>query len=389
VMGSLQVTRAGVPSQFFTITPAVGGSETYFRNTGSGGGFLFRNVANNSTIMSLADSGAVTMTNGLNITAGNVGIGTAAPQDPLDVHGGFRVTRLGVPTQYFSIAPGVGGAETYFRNTGTAGGFLFRNVLDNSTIMTLADSGLVTVTNGLNVTSGSVGIGTATPASPLDVHGTLRVTRAGVASQYFTLTPAVSGSDTVFRNVGVSGGFLFRNAADSATILHLEDSGQVSMLSAAIAGNATVNGNVTVAGNIAAKYQDVAEWVESGTPLENGTIVIVDPAHNDHVIPSTVAYDTRIAGAVSPQPGLLLGDASDTKSKVAQSGRVRVKVDASYGAVKIGDLLVTSPTPGHAMKSKPVRIGKESFHRPGTLLGKALEALPNGKGEILVLLTLQ
>ena len=76
---------------------------------------------------------------------------------------------------------------------------------------------------------------------------------------------------------------------------------------------------------------------------------------------------------------------------VAQSGRVRVKVDAKYGAIKIGDLLVTSPTPGYAMRSRPMRVGGTSsrLHRPGTLLGKALEALPNGKGEILVLLTLQ
>jgi hypothetical protein len=70
---------------------------------------------------------------------------------------------------------------------------------------------------------------------------------------------------------------------------------------------------------------------------------------------------------------------------VAQSGRVRVKADASYGAIQIGDLLVTSPTEGYAMRSRPRR----SMHRPGTLLGKALEALPDGKGEILVLLTLQ
>ena len=41
------------------------------------------------------------------------------------------------------------------------------------------------------------------------------------------------------------------------------------------------------------------------------------------------------------------------------------------------------------MRSRPMRIGARSMHRPGTLLGKALEALSDGKGEILVLLTLQ
>jgi len=85
----------------------------------------------------------------------------------------------------------------------------------------------------------------------------------------------------------------------------------------------------------------------------------------------------------------VLGEQGDGKTTVAQSGRVRVKVDASYGAIRIGDLLVTSPTPGYAMRSKAIRIGGSAIHRPGTLLGKALESLPAGKGEVLVLLTLQ
>jgi len=117
--------------------------------------------------------------------------------------------------------------------------------------------------------------------------------------------------------------------------------------------------------------------------------VIVDPREPNRVLPAPKAYDTRVAGAVSAQPGLVLGERGDSKAMVAQSGRVRVKADASYGAIKIGDLLVTSPTPGYAMRSKPMRVGGRTMHRPGTLLGKALEALPDGKGEILVLLTLQ
>lgn len=150
-----------------------------------------------------------------------------------------------------------------------------------------------------------------------------------------------------------------------------------------------VNGNINVSGNINAKYQDIAEWVETALPLEPGTVVIVDPTQSNHVLMSPRAYDTRVAGAISKQPGLALGEKSDTKVLVAQSGRVRIKVDAKYGAIRIGDLLVTSPTPGHAMRSRPMKIGDQFLHRPGTLLGKALEALPKGKGEILVLLTLQ
>jgi hypothetical protein len=150
-----------------------------------------------------------------------------------------------------------------------------------------------------------------------------------------------------------------------------------------------VAGNVVVDGNIGAKYQDVAEWVDTAAPLEAGTVVVVDSARPNHVLQSARAYDTRVAGAVSAKPGLILGEQGEGKSTVAQSGRVRVKVDATYGAIQIGDLLVTSPTPGYAMRSRPMRVEGTPFHRPGTLLGKALEPLPAGKGEILVLLTLQ
>jgi hypothetical protein len=41
------------------------------------------------------------------------------------------------------------------------------------------------------------------------------------------------------------------------------------------------------------------------------------------------------------------------------------------------------------MRSSPVKLGETLIHRPGTLLGKALEPLEEGQGEILVLLTLQ
>ena len=64
-------------------------------------------------------------------------------------------------------------------------------------------------------------------------------------------------------------------------------------------------------------------------------------------------------------------------------------MDASRAAVRIGDLLVTSDRPGTAMRSQPVDVGGIAMHRPGTVIGKALEPLPGGEGDILVLLSLQ
>ena len=150
-----------------------------------------------------------------------------------------------------------------------------------------------------------------------------------------------------------------------------------------------VTGDAQIDGNIAAKYQDVAEWVRSERNLPGGTVVVLDPTESNRVAVSKNAYDQRVAGVVSPTPGILLGEGGENKSKVAHSGRVKVKVDARYGAIAVGDLLVTSDTPGHAMRSNPLEIGGAKIHRPGTLIGKALERLASGEGEILVLLTLQ
>ena len=109
----------------------------------------------------------------------------------------------------------------------------------------------------------------------------------------------------------------------------------------------------------------------------------------NEVTASTLAYDTAVAGVVSAAPGIILGEGSDEKAKIATTGRVKVRVDASGNAIRIGDLLVTSDKSGAAMKSEPMEMNGRHFHQPGTILGKALEPLESGRGEILVLLSLQ
>jgi hypothetical protein len=133
----------------------------------------------------------------------------------------------------------------------------------------------------------------------------------------------------------------------------------------------------------------VAEWVESSQALPAGTVVVLDSTKSNQVTSSTEAYDTRVAGVISEQPGIALGESGENKVLVATTGRVRVKVDASKGPIQIGDLLVTSDVPGMAMKSEPIKVGGRLMHMPGTLIGKALEPLEKGSGKILVLLSLQ
>jgi hypothetical protein len=156
-----------------------------------------------------------------------------------------------------------------------------------------------------------------------------------------------------------------------------------------VAGNGHFTGNLTVDGNLAARYQDVAEWVPATADLTPGTVVILNPEASNEVMASIRAYDTRVAGVVSAQPGIILGEAGAAKEQIATTGRVKVRVDASKGAIAVGDLLVTSDLSGTAMKSQPLDLGGVAIHRPGTIVGKALEPLAAGTAEILVLLSLQ
>jgi hypothetical protein len=160
-------------------------------------------------------------------------------------------------------------------------------------------------------------------------------------------------------------------------------------------GNLTVTGNINASGSITgatvfnAVYQDLAEWVPASTDMEPGTVVVLNHERDNEVMPSHSAYDTSVAGVVSAQPGIVLGIGSESKEQIATTGRVRVRVDATRGPIRVGDLLVTSDTPGTAMRSEPMQINGRRFHQPGTIIGKALQPLENGVAEILVLLSLQ
>lgn len=298
---------------------------------------------------------------------------------------------------------------------------------------------------GILTTSGAVGIGTSTPGANANLGGfqeallhlvstqnknsmllvqnvtndlnvaPLVRTMADVASQNFqshassrTISRfgetlggwneflAVSGNGLIFGTLGATPLIL---GTGNATRLHISGTGNVGIGMTAgstnglqnrldVSGNAHVTGHLVVDGNIAAKYQDVAEWVPASGELMAGMVVIVAPDATNTVVISEGAYDTRIAGVVASQPGLILGEAGASKVMVATTGRVKVKVDASE-PIRAGDLLVSSDKPGMAMKSRPVELEGVKFHRPGTVIGKALEPLSSGEGEILVLLSLQ
>lgn len=346
----------------------------------------------------------------LNQAGGYVGIGTVAPLAVLTVQKDNASTFLGLsgdPGGYADISLGRTAAEArlgiaaseagggQFAVGAKVGDAILR--LDDSSkhLHLLAGAGYPVMT----ITNTSVGIGTASPSMTLQIK-----TPGGPNSVAgFGDNPNSPGTvllDMVAGEVDVSG--LRIGASGMADIttpsapqgqvkapLHLQYSGGDVEIGAGNHGNLAVGGNVTVTGTVYANYQDVAEWVPAANSMPAGTVVVISGDANNTVTASTHAYDTGVAGVVSAAPGLLLGVASDSKAKIATTGRVKVRVDANKGPIPKGDLLVTSDRPGMAMKSEPLDLGGTKIHRPGTLIGKALEPLPNGEGEILVLLSLQ
>jgi len=156
-------------------------------------------------------------------------------------------------------------------------------------------------------------------------------------------------------------------------------------------GNVWISNNCSVATLTIRGGADLAEpfQISAGKEVPQGAVVVIDEENPGRLKMSDRPYDTRVAGVVSgangvnpgiqmQQQGLLEGG-----KNVALTGRVYVKADASSGAIKPGDLLTTSATPGYAMKASD--HGKAQ----GAILGKAMTELKNGRGTVLVLVTLQ
>jgi hypothetical protein len=146
-----------------------------------------------------------------------------------------------------------------------------------------------------------------------------------------------------------------------------------------------VVGSLTILGGA-----DLAEpFPVSDDTLPEGSVVVIDSLNPGQLQPSTSAYDTRVAGVISGaggiHPGISLRQegAADGTRKVALTGRVYVRADASHGAIRPGDLLTTSDIPGHAMRAA------DPERRLGAILGKAMTGLNQGRGLVLVLVSLQ
>jgi hypothetical protein len=152
-------------------------------------------------------------------------------------------------------------------------------------------------------------------------------------------------------------------------------------------GDVHVTRSVTVEGDIILPNGDCAEEFTVVDKVEPGTVMVL--GNEGALFESQQPYDRRVAGVISGagdyRPGIVLDkrQSPGNRQPVALLGKVFCKVDAQFGAIEVGDLLTTSPRPGHAMKTS------DPFKAFGAVIGKALRPLTAGQGLIPILIALQ
>jgi hypothetical protein len=288
---------------------------------------------------------------------GNVGIGTLNPTSKLEIVAQDGLALTG-NNPYMTFRDSANGNKRSFVQ-GFDGGLIF------TTNSFIGSAGTMVVKD-----NGNVGIGTSQPAAKLHVAGNyLRVNGAGNEQTYIGGDGIGNDAQLGSANPTVTDVVMW----NSATNKHMK----------VVASAVTLMGGADFAEHFDVKAPQAAK-------IEAGMIVSIDPGAPGRLTLSAKAYDRRVAGVISGaggvKPGVTMGQEgtlADGQHPVALSGRVYVWADASHGAIKPGDLLTTSPTPGHAMKAA------NPSKAQGAIIGKAMTELKRGKGLVLALVTLQ
>lgn len=296
--------------------------------------------------------------------------------------------------------------------SGPAAEFFGNNTGNTSTVVTIATLG---TGKGLTVNTSNAGIeavstnGNGVYGRSANGFGLMGITTGGRAGIYGTTS---LGYLNFYLNSGVSGaspdGIGVSGTSDSGTaVMGYSDSekggsfgsntgvGLTCMSESAnpfeayghFPGGGTVRrayinnaGDVYASGTFHPGGADFAEMLPASGTLEPGDVLVLDA--QGLLVRCTQRNQPTVVGVYSTKPGMTggAGDGISLVGKVplAVVGVVPVKVSGENGAIKPGDLLVASATPGHAMKAG---------RRPqvGTVIGKALEAFPRGTGVIQML----
>jgi hypothetical protein len=278
-----------------------------------------------------------------------------------------------------------------------------------------SSTGLNIGVHGVSRSSQGVGVqgdATSTQGTNYGVVGIASAgnSSAGVYAQNNAISTASTNYALMARNQGNNGVGVF----GYATSLSGATYGVYGRVDSAngVAGmfvSSVQTGNVLVAGNLSRKVFRVdttgtvfalgsfnpngADYAESvsvrGAKQEYrpGDVLVVNSDADRSFALSAEPYSTAVAGVFSSKPGIVGSrhplESSTDEIPLAMVGIVPCRVSAENGPIRRGDLLVTSSTPGHAMR------GTDRSRMPGAIVGKALQNLEKGTGVIEILVSLQ
>jgi hypothetical protein len=328
-------------------------------------------------------------------------------------NGGIGVR--GVHTGATGTAPGVKG-ETYSAEAGAAGVLGTVSATSSAAINTAGVRGVNNLGIGVEGVGGASSYGVwGKSTSGVGVFGD---SNAGVGVYAYSRGQARAGAALQAHNTNSDRGMAaylsnsskfatahFRNF-DSGEVLYLQANGGPFIRAVNNAENKTVfsvNYDGTTVTNVLqitggadfAEQFEVGEAPEaasntSSLRIQPGLVVSIDPANPGKLAVSARAYDRRVAGIISGaggvKPGMTMsqaGSVADGHHPVALSGRVYCWAGALNGPIEPGDLLTTSNVPGQAMKVT------DHAQAQGAIIGKAMTSLKQGRGLVLVLVTLQ
>ena len=152
-------------------------------------------------------------------------------------------------------------------------------------------------------------------------------------------------------------------------------------------GKAFLNNGAQLGGADVAEFFDVEG---SKAQYEPGDVLVISQNSDRRVEKSATPYSTLVAGVYATKPGLMLTernaeqDALDDMVPMGVIGVIPTKVCLEGGAIKRGDLIVSSSLPGVAMKADPEKV------KVGQVIGKALQDFSGGGiGKINVLVSVK
>lgn len=247
-------------------------------------------------------------------------------------------------------------------------------------------------TEGLTENNGEVSVKFPLPVQfpSLSGHSNKFLTNNGtdlswedLSSSYVTthtvqiITGKKTFNEIVSSNLTISGS----GNSGSAVLQYSLINGNINAYGLVINSTTNIKGNLNVTGTTYNENADLAEIYPSSELLNPGEVVVISQTRDGYIEKSKTANDTKAAGVISSKPGIVLN--SDAAGyQLALAGKVPVNITNEGGNIKRGDLLVTSSSPGYAMKAP-------ENPKPGTIIGKALENFTGSRGKILALVNLQ